>query len=823
MDLRYILRTLARTPGFTALAVVTLALGIGIATVVFTIYGSVTLRPLPVPAAQQMVRFGWNSGGFSSGQFSWREYERLSRTVRSFSPVLASSTPQTIICNLPDFLTGTAEVVRVRFVSANYFDALGITPKIGRVFGKGDQAVAMVSHDFWTRKLRSDPEIYGKILRVRGGVLTIAGVAPDGFAGTGVPPQSPDLWIPASAQSVVMPGIDWIHDNDGREWQVLARRRPGITVAQGSAELTVLSGAWPFETGKPVQLKAVRATFFQTGGGGFEGFVAVCAVMMIAVGLVLLIGCVNLTHLIAARNTGREHEIALRLALGASRWRLMRQLCAESLVIGVLGGTVGLIFSIWTCNWLAVKASELIQEITNGTVGVALNLSPDWRVFAWTAAISVMTGIAVGILPALRASSRDVNSTLKQGRGAAAGIGIRRSRNVLLTIQVASCLILLAAAGLLFRGVSRSTNIDAGFSLKNLAVVGMDTRSIAGSPSARLKVQREALQRMQELPEISSVAWADRVPFLGTGTGLFRNENGAVLPCVFNGVSDGYFATLGIPLLAGRTFTRQEIEREQPVALISESTARRLWPGQDALGRRITPATNWLRDVAAHESLTVIGVVKTVRSTYLSKEDEGYVYMPRRLHDAGVLFLVRSRTPPETAFKSLAAALEEVHSDLPARTFMVGMRQGPVRMQQLMAQAPAVAVSVLGALALLLACLGIYGVVSHLVSQRTREIGIRIALGAERWDVLGAIGGQTLRPVAWGAVAGLLGACGISGLLQALIVMPDAPDLTYGAGAFDPVAFLGVLSVLGAVVAIAAFMPMRRAMLVEAAVALRHS
>lgn len=826
MDLRYIFRTLARTPGFTAVAVATLALGIGITTVVFTIYGSVALRPLPVPSPQQMVRFGWRTGGFSSGQFSWSEYERLSKTVQSFSPVLASSTPQTIIFNLPDSKADAGDVVRVRFVSANYFDALGITPKIGRAFASGDPAVAMVSHDFWTRKLHSDPEIDGKALRLKGGVLSgvfsIVGVAPGKFAGTGVPPQSPDLWIPASAQILAMPGVDWIHDNNAREWQVLARRRPGVTVAQGSAELAVLGGKWPLEAGKPVHLNAVRATFFQTDGGAFEGFVTVCAILMVAVVLVLVIGCVNLTHLIAARNSGREHETALRLALGASRWRLMRQLCGESLVIGLLGGTVGLILSIWTCNWLAVRASELIQEITNGTVGVALDLSPDWQVLAWTATISVMTGIAVGILPALRASRGDVNSTLKQGRGAAGVISIRRSGNLLLTIQVASCLILLAAAGLLFRGVSRSADIDAGFNLKNLAVVGMDTRSIAGSPSARLKLQRQAVQRMQELPEIASVAWADRVPFLGTGSGLFRNEKGAVLPCIFNGVSDGYFATLGIPLITGRTFTQQEIEREQPVALISESTARRLWPGRDALGRRITLATNWLRDAAAHESLTVIGVVKTVRSTYLSKEDEGYVYIPRRLHDAGALFLVRTRTPPDKSFKSLSAALAEIQSDLPARTYMVGMEQGPVRIQELMVRAPAVSASVLGGLALMLACLGIYGVVSHLVSQRTREIGIRISLGAERWDVISVVGGQTLRPVAWGAVAGLLGAFCVSGLLQALIVMPDAPDLTYGAGAFDPVAFLGVLSVLGAVVVIAAFMPMRRAMLVEAAVALRH-
>jgi hypothetical protein len=217
----------------------------------------------------------------------------------------------------------------------------------------------------------------------------------------------------------------------------------------------------------------------------------------------------------------------------------------------------------------------------------------------------------------------------------------------------------------------------------------------------------------------------------------------------------------------------------------------------------------------------VIGVVKTVRSTYLSKEDEGYVYMPRRLHDAGALFLVRTRVMPDRSFKSLSTALAGVNANLPARTFIVGMEQGPVRIQELMVQVPAVAASVLGGLALILACLGIYGVVSHLVSQRTREIGIRIALGAARWDVIALVGSQTFRPVAWGVAVGLLGAFGVSGVLRASIVMPDVPDLTYGAGAFDLVTFLGVLSVLGAVIVVAAFVPMRRATLVEPAVALR--
>jgi putative ABC transport system permease protein len=395
MDLRYALRTLGRTPGFTVMAIATLALGIGINTVVFTIYGAVAFRQLPVRAPEEMVRFRWSSGGGPSDQFSWAEYERLATTTRSFGPVIATSTPQIIVCKLPDSIAGSSEAVRARLVSPNYFNTLGISPDIGRPFRSGDGAVAIVSHDFWIRKLRADPEIYGKTLSVQGAVLSIVGVAPDQFVGTGVPPQAPDLWIPASAQALVMPGVDWTHDDGAREWQVLARRHSGVTARQYSAELTVLSSAWPLEIGKPVQLSAARATFFQTDGGAFESFVAVCVILMIAVGVVLLIGCVNLTNLIAARNSGRAHEVALRLALGASRSRLVRQFCAESLVLGLLGGAAGLFLSDWACTLLGTKAIELVQEIANGAIGVSLDLSPDWHVLAWTAALSVMMGIAV--------------------------------------------------------------------------------------------------------------------------------------------------------------------------------------------------------------------------------------------------------------------------------------------------------------------------------------------------------------------------------------------------------------------------------------------
>lgn len=821
-DLRYIRRALAKTPGFTSVAVATLALGIGLTIVVFTAYAAIQFSPLHARAPEEIVRLQWRGADRDSDQFSWSEYERFSDAAHLLAPVFATSTPQTIICKLSAPLGGHDEVVRVRFVSPNYFAALGITPEIGRPLGAGEGDSVVVSHDFWKTKLGADTSVYGKTLGFERGALPIAAVAPERFAGTGAPPQTPDMWIPASAQSLVMPGIDWIHGDNVREWQVLAREKPALR-SQAAAELATLSSHWPRVADLPIQLSASRAMFYPANTGAFQTFIEVCAILMVAVCLVLLIGCVNLTHLIAARNSGREQEFALRLAIGASRSRLVRQLCTESIVLGLLGGGLGFVLSYWSCRWLALKSLELISQIGHGAIGISLDVSPDWRVFCWTAAVSLITGIGVGILPAVRASNRDINCTLKQGAvGAVGASGAQRSRGLLLAVQIAGCLVLLSGAGLLFRGAFRAEHIGAQFDYKHLAVVGIDTRGAAQAAGERINVLRQALQRMKSISAIESVAWADRVPFLGTGAGIFQNEQGASLGCIFNGVSDEYFAAVGIGLVAGRTFRREEIDKEPSIAVISEATARRLWPGQNAVGRRISAGTTWLRSIVGYQSFTVVGVVKSIRSTYLSKDDEGYVYLPRRLHDGGMLFLVRTRTLPERTFPALAMSLAGINPDLQARSFMSSMTQGPVRIQELMAQAPATVALVLGGLALLLACIGIYGVVSQFVARRTREIGIRVALGASTWNVIATVSGHTLRPVSWGAAAGLIGSFGISGFLHALVVMPDLPDLTYGAGAFDPLTFICVLTVLAIVVASAAFAPVWRATRVDAAVALRN-
>jgi predicted permease len=821
MDFRYALRALRRTPGFALMAIATLALGIGINTVVFTVYDSVAFHRLGVRAPGEIERLEWSRGSYPDDRFSWEEYRRVAAAGRSFAAAAATSDDEIVLCGL-DGGSANRVAVHARFVSGNYFEALGVTAQIGRAVNPSDRAAAVISDRFWKSRLHSDPDVYGRTI-LAGPIqnehasLTIVGVAPPSFEGTGQPAQIPDLWITASDQPSVLPGVDWIHDPSAREWQVLGRRAPGVTHRQTQADLAVSGASWPLEAGKPVSLTSVPATFFQTGSGGFEGFALICAVLLVAVGLILFMGCINLIALVAARNAARRHEIAIRLALGASRLRLMRQLCSESLLLGIAGGAAGLVLSVAACGWLTLEAARLFDNLTGQALTVPLDFATDWRTLAWTAVLSILTGVAVGLGPALRSSKRDVIGALRQS-GGAGGREITRRRSLLVTAQVASCLILLSAAGLLFRGAARSPQTDPGFDVAHTMLAQINATALASTAAGRAGLIRRAVEQARAVPGVQSVSWADRPPFLGHGSRTFSSDAGAMLNCIFNGVSEDYFATLGIRLLAGRNFTREEVEAGAPVAVIGESAAHRLWPDENPLGRRIATSRIETSEHARNDkSYTVIGVVSTVRSTYLSKADEGYVYLTKPLPDTWVTLLIRTSGAPENFFRPLAAALGTVNAGL----YMVAIARTPMKIELWMAEAPAIAASILGGLALLLACLGIFGVISRLVALRTRELGIRIALGATKKDVVTLVGRQTLLSVVWGAAVGLAGALGVSALLQSLIVMPDVPDLTYGAGAFDPVTFAGVLGALAVTIAVASLLPMRRAIRVEPAVALR--
>jgi predicted permease len=598
-----------------------------------------------------------------------------------------------------------------------------------------------------------------------------------------------------------------------------------VTGSQASAQLDALANTWPLVNGKRAHLATRPATFFQADSGEFEVFGTISAILMAAVALILIMGSVNLVNLLFARHAAREREFAVRLAIGARRLQLVRQLCTESAIVGILGGAAGLLFSLWACDWLRATMNSALERMTGGAFGVYLDVAPDWRIFCYTLAVSLATGVAIGIWPAVHASRRDIAAALKLGSGGseAGQRSLWSKRSLLLSAQVAACLTLLAGAGLLFRGAWSSGSVDPGFETKHLAIVGIDLKTVAPSPAARRALLNQSIGRLQAMPEIAAVAWAERPPFLGHGSGDFKNDRGAYFNTLFNGVSEGYFDAIGVGFVAGRNFTREEVETAAPVVVIDEAAARRAWPAQNPIGRRISDM-GWLRDLSIfpHDSATVIGVVRNLHSTYLSKADGGYLYLPRPLPSSVGMLLVRTRTAPEAASHSILAALEKVNANLPSQTFLMSMERGPMVIQRMMAEAPAAVASVLGGLALLLAAVGVFGLVAQLVTKRTREIAIRLSLGAQRIDVIRLVALQTLRPVFLGAAVGLAGALGISALLSAMVVAPDMPDLTYGAGAFSPASFAAVLALLGATIAVASFLPVRRASRVQPAEALRN-
>ncbi|MDQ2844084.1 MAG: ABC transporter permease [Acidobacteriota bacterium] len=446
-DIRHACRVLAKSPSFSLVSLLTLSLGIGINTAVFTLYDSLTYRLLPVKAPDKLLRVVRQSGkAIQPTNISYPEFESLSSGLGVFADVIATSSSQTIFGALTP-ASGIREGLRIQFVAGDYFDVLGIGCNPGRAPHKNEEGVAVVSHAFWTRRLNADPTIPGRVIEISGVRFTILGVAPKGFNGTDLPPHMPDLWIPLTTQSRVLLGADWVHGNSARALQLLARRKPGITVKQVSEQLRKTGGIQTSRDGEKSWLTATNATAFQTNMGGFRGTGTIGLILMGAVGVILLIACVNLVNLTLSRNAARKREIAVRLALGASRRQIVQQLCAESFVLGIVGGVIGLGLSVLLCHWIRVGALITLDRISNELLGgFQLNLAPDWRVFAYTLTLSIFAAGLVGVWPALRSTQTNLNSSMKSD-------GLRADqRHLLLTAQIAACFILLAGAGLLFRG-----------------------------------------------------------------------------------------------------------------------------------------------------------------------------------------------------------------------------------------------------------------------------------------------------------------------------------------------------------------------------------
>jgi predicted permease len=814
-DVRYAVRTLRNNPGFTLVGVLTLALGIGVNTTLFTAFDTVALKPLPVADPGSVVRLErWFEPAMIGNvqyAFSYPEYLYFRDHATAFASLVASSW-----IFGADSDTGK---LRGQTVSGNYFAALGIHAALGRTFVPdedsvpGAHPVVVLSHAFWDRNYRRDSLVLGKTLKLNGAAFTIVGVAPEEFPGTSVPSQIPDFWAPVAMHGQLAPGNDWRNDADYREFVLLARLAPGATLRSAQAQAAVLMRQFAtghLEPEKTVALTLQRPTYL--GNTEDPRFLVAVAALMMVVGLVWLIACANLANMLLARAAARQREIAVRLALGAGRGRIVRQLLTESTVLALMGGAAGLVLANWCARFLWIDIQRTISGVLSG-VTVGISLSPDLHVFAYTLLLALVTGVVFGLSPALQFTRTDLTTTLKQ-EGATFGARLSRSRfrSFLVAGQVTASMLLLVTAGLLVRGLLRSRDAQPGFDTRGVYLVKAD---FGADPQKAADLEQRFYSQLQSRPELRHVA-VGTVPLLGTWTPFIYTDrtNGRTLASY---ASTGYFATLGIPIVRGRDCTALENQRGTPVAVVSESTARLLWPNGDPLGKRFKLDMHFDGTLKEFE---VIGVVADVRFASLSRVDPAHVYV-----NSGATglewILVKAAGDRASALAAVRAGAAAADPDLPRSLFTIGLDQGPLHIQHVMAQTYAEFAALLAILAVTLAGIGIYGVMSYMVSRRIKEIGVLMALGADAREVLRAVILQGLRPVIVGGALGLLGAAGLSALLHSTLSFPGASDFLYGVPWWDPVTFAGITLFLAAIAALASAVPARRALRVDPMVALR--
>jgi len=840
-DLRYGVRTLARSPGFTAIAVVTLALGIGLNTTLFTLFDAVALKPLPVRDGRSLMRLErwFASGRLGSAQyvFSSQEYEYLKTHSHSLPELIAVSNPVRVSAVLPSQGTQLSRPIGLvgELVSANYFSQLAPNALLGRTFASGEGSepgadpVVVVGYRFWQAQLSGDPLAVGKTLMVNGAPFTIVGVAPREFIGTGNPPQIPDFWAPLTMQAQIAPGRDWLNDPLDLEFQLLGHEVPVAASLRGAAELSVLVGQ--FQSAHPNPLVTAGADPRTTGifttrvsmqpatlFGNTEDvrFRAIVTGLMTIVGMVLLIASANVANMLLARAAGRRREIGVRLALGASRGRLVRQLLTESILLALVGGAAGLVVSIWAGDLVWAAVTPFLE----GSAFV-VPLSPDARVFAYTLVMSIATGVIFGLSPALHASRSDVATTLKDSEMGGGQWTKLRSRELLVGGQVAVSMMFLVSAGLLALGLIRSATAAPGYATKSVYLVPLGFPGDRAQASVRT---RGAVDRLIALPAVQGVGIVERPPMMWTWTVPLRGNGiaaSAPISALANHVSGSYFQALGIPLARGRTFTRvEEEEAGALVTIVSEATARALWPGADPIGKRVdvalTPDGRW-------SSLEVVGVAADVRTANLSRPDPAMAYFPVADADLATEWAaIRTRGDSRSAIAEIGAALAPLDARFSAGWVPINLEYDVVRTQKLISRTLSVSAAALALLALLLTAVGIYGVVAFTVSQREREVGIRMALGARAADVARMIVRDGVAPVAAGGAAGLLGSFALSAILRAMLAFPASPDYLYGVGSFDPATFVALSAFLAVIALTATYLPARSATRVDPMVALRR-
>jgi len=801
-DVRFALRMFAKNPAFTAIAMLALALGIGANSAIFTVVDSILLRPLPFKSPEQLVMIWENAThlGFpkdtpSPANFlDWRQqstvFEGMAAFVeRSFN------------------LTGVGEPERLdgRRVSANLFDVLGLSPVLGRTFvadeDKPGTKVAILSESLWKRRFGGDPSVIGRAITLSSESYTVIGVVRSTTQLPAFGKSRDEIWVPLAfpSREAASRGNHYL--------EVVARMKRDVTLTQAQTEMqTIMARLAQQYPDVNARRGAVVTPLHEQIVGDIK---PALLVLLGAVVFVLLIACANVANLLLARAAVRQKEIALRLALGADRARLTKQLLVESVILSLLGAVVGLLFAD---VGLVVLTRFIPSEIIH-----ADRLAINGTVLAFTLVVAIITGLVFGLVPAVQASHFNVNDTLKEGgRDSGAGVRGKRLRSSLVIAEVAVSFILLIGAGLLINSFMHLRNLDPGFRADHLLTLNVDLSEVKYvDTQRRVAFFDEVLRRVRELPGVQSAAAAANLPFTYNGDSMGIAVEGVPDPpidqwpdVVYRTVGPGYFATMGIPLVRGRDFNDQDTLEGTHVVVVSEKTANHYWPNQDPIGKRLKPGST----SSQSPWFTVIGLVKDVRQNDFVAEPKMQMYLSfRQVKDlVANALVVRTAVDPMSLAGAVRNAVWSVDKDQPVANIesMERIVAGAVARQRF----SMLLLGIFAALALVLAAVGIYGVMSYTVAQQTREIGIRMALGARRSDVLTMTVKQGLRLVCFGLVCGVV---------VAFLLTRVMASLLFGISATDPVTFITIAFVLLAVAALASYLPALRATRIDPMIALR--
>jgi putative ABC transport system permease protein len=804
-DLRYGARMLLKNPAFTLIAVLTLALGVGANTAIFSVVNSLLLRPLPYPDSNRLVTLSGNGEEGPTGNTGYATFLDWRERSQSFDPMV-------IIRSWGGTVTGQGEPERIEGlrVSQGYFRMLGATPALGRDFKVEEDRpdtrfVVMLSHSFWQRRFKSDPGVIGKPITLSGQTFTVAGVMPSGFedylAANFYKPA--DVWAPL--------GYDVAQPFACRTCQhlkVVGRLKPGVTLNQATAEMTSIHEGLRRENPKTYGYPGVTIKRLQEH---FIGSIRqTLYLLLVAVAFVLLIACANVANLLLARAAHRATEIAIRLAVGANRWRILRQLLIESLLLSLLGAGCGLLLAMW--------GTELLVKLSPATMLKLQDVKTDISVLAFTLLVSLLTGILFGIVPALQASQSDVQLVLKEGGDRTQSGRQNRLRSLLVISEIALALVLLVGAGLLIRSFIRILNVTPGFEQRNLLTMMVPATGAKYQQDGQvIAFYQNALERVKRLPGVVSAGIVSNLPFGGNGDrfGFHIEEkplaNPSEAPSAERyGISPDYLQAMGIPVLRGRGFTDQDTANAPLVVLISETSARRFWAyrngkGEDPIGKRVRlgAPTSPLR--------TVVGIVGDVDHQGLDDQPDTQVYTPQaQVTDSYMLLVVRTSVDPVSLTAAVRKEIHSIDSDIPVYQIST--------MKQLISQSMAqrrftlVLLGVFAAIALLMAAIGIYGVFSYWVTQRSQEIGIRVALGAQTRDVLKLVIGHGMTLAISGVGIGLVASFALTRLME---------NMLFGIGANDALTLVSISLLLILAALLACWIPARRATKVDPIVALR--